>query len=106
MRSHEVLFCYFLVILMSSSTTTAQIADSSQPRYFNGTFGLFDYGAYNATTLATVTGALLFIALNTAFVTLFLNPNADQKSSSKAQDLDPQQEYYAYYDYDTVKRYV
>jgi len=91
---------------MSSSTTTAQIADSSQPRYFNGTFGLFDYGAYNATTLATVTGALLFIALNTAFVTLFLNPNADQKSSSKAQDLDPQQEYYAYYDYDTVKRYV
>lgn len=96
-------FCYFLVILMSSiSTTTAFVDSLMQPRYyFNGTWG-FDYATYNATTVATVTGALLFIALNTAFVTLFLNPSAKQKSSSKAQELE--YDYESYYDYNEVRR--
>ena len=70
----------------------------SEARYFNGTF---DFNAYNATTMATVTGAILFIALNTAFVTLFVNPSAKKKSSKKSEASENEVEYqYAYYDYD------
>lgn len=79
----------------------AEAAYLQQARYFNGTF---DFNAYNATTLATVTGAMLFIALNTAFVTLFLNPSSAKSSSKKANSEDLEYNYDAYYDYDTVRR--
>ena len=71
----------------------------SEARYFNGTF---DFNAYNATTMATVTGAILFIALNTAFVTLFVNPQAKKAKAKKAESMaENEVEYhYAYYDYD------
>ena len=93
-----LLLC-FLVIL--ESINAAQAAYLEQARYFNGTF---DFNAYNATTLATVTGAMLFIALNTAFVTLFLNPSSAKSSSKKANSEDLEYNYDAYYDYDTVRK--
>ena len=75
------------------------LSEAGAPRYFNGTF---DFNAYNATTMATVTGAILFIALNTAFVALFTNPQAKAKKSSKNKAAENTEvEYqYAYYDYD------
>lgn len=75
------------------------MSELAQARYFNGTF---NFNAYNATTLATVTGAFLFIALNTAFATLFLNPKA--KSSKKSEDELEAEYQYAYYDYDQTQR--
>ena len=77
------------------------MSNQAEARYFNGTF---DFNGYNATTMATVTGAVLFIALNTLFVTLFVNPTAKKKSSKKSatSESEFETEYqYAYYDYDT-----
>ena len=61
--------------------------DLAEPRlFFNST------GTYNATTLATWSGAALFVALNSIFVMMFLSPKAAQKEADQE---------YEYYDDDS-----
>lgn len=49
-------------------------------------------GTYNATTLATWSGAALFIALNSIFIMTFLTPKASKKEADQE---------YEYYDEDS-----
>ncbi len=64
---------------------------ASESRFFN----LSSTATYNATTVATVAGAMLFIALNTIFIMLFVGPKtkAGQKEGSSSNS-DYDDEYY------------
>lgn len=55
-------------------------------------------GVYNATTWATVSGALLFVALNTAFIMYYLAPSAKARAETQEED------YYQEYDYEAPKK--
>lgn len=56
-------------------------------------------GVYNATTWATVSGALLFVALNTAFIMYYLAPSA----KARAETIKEEEEYYDY-DYEAPRK--
>ena len=81
-----------------------------EPRLlFNATLN-----AYNATTIATVGGAVLFFALNSIFILTFLTPKARGSSRKKTAESTNEQQYeyydeddYSDFNYDeVVKRYV
>jgi preprotein translocase subunit SecG len=93
----------FLVVILQCFTSTAAIdwfpsallpsnddlyldEDLGQARIFFNTTG-----TYNATTLATWSGAALFIALNSIFIMTFLTPKASKKDQNQE---------YEYYDED------
>ena len=79
---------WFPSALLPSSNDDSDYLDEDlgQARiFFNAT------GNYNATTLATWSGAALFIALNTVFIMTFLTPKASQKDQNQE---------YEYYDED------
>lgn len=94
----------FLVIILQCFASTAAIdwfpsallpsndddyyldEDLGQARIFFNTTG-----TYNATTLATWSGAALFIALNSIFIMTFLTPKASKKDQNQE---------YEYYDED------
>merc|ERR1712223_934233 len=58
-------------------------------------------GTYNATSLALTAGSIMFVALNSIFVMLFLTPKAARKT---AEATNNDQEYEYYYDDNVRKR--
>ena len=78
--------------------------DRAEARFFNVT------GTYNATTLATTAGAMLFVALNSVFVMMFLTPKGSKaKSSKQTEDSEYYEEYYDAEDFnysEVKKRYL
>lgn len=89
----------FMVLLLAEAVR-GQALHPEARFFFNTT------GAYNATTLATVTGAMLFVALNTAFVMLFVTPPSitSSKSGKESEDEYEDEEYYSEYYDDQVRK--
>ena len=69
----------------------------AEPRlFFNASAPL---SAYNATTIATVGGAIAFFALNSIFILTFLTPKSAKSSKKTAESTNEQYEYYDEDDY-------
>jgi len=69
----------------------------AEPRlFFNASAPL---SAYNATTIATVGGAIAFFALNSIFILTFLTPKSAKSSKKTAASTNEQYEYYDEDDY-------
>jgi len=111
MKRFVVSSCFILIILQCFASTAAidwfpreffpSVAptSSNDDLYLDENLGeariFFNTtGTYNATTLATWSGAALFIALNSIFVMLFLTPKASKKEAHTDQE-------YEYYDEDS-----
>ena len=111
MKKFVVSSCFILIILQCFASTAAidwfpreffpSVAptSSNDDLYLDENLGeariFFNTtGTYNATTLATWSGAILFIALNSIFIMTFLTPKASKKEAHTDQE-------YEYYDEDS-----
>jgi len=105
MKRFVVSSCFLVVILQCFASTAAidwfpsALLPSNDDLYLDEDLGqariFFNTtGTYNATTLATWSGAALFIALNSIFIMMFLTPKASKKEAHADQE-------YEYYDEDS-----
>ena len=112
MKKFVVSSCFILIIILQCFASTAAIdwfpreffpsvaptsANLDDSDYLDENLGeariFFNTtGTYNATTLATWSGAALFIALNSIFIMTFLTPKASKKEADQE---------YEYYDEDS-----